>query len=79
MDIFPSVMEYLGLEFKEEWNLDGRSRIVWQDEKQECFHSEIQPVIALSGALIFDDINKIQRQCPTMEITQGRLHYRTWM
>ena len=79
MDIFPSVMEYLRLEFKEDWNLDGRSRIVWQDERQECFHSEIQPVIALSGALIFDDSNEIQRQCPTMEITQGRLHYRTWM
>ena len=30
-DIFPTVMEYLGLDFSENWNLDGRSRIEWQD------------------------------------------------
>ena len=28
-DVFPSIIEYLGLEFGKDWNLDGRSRIEW--------------------------------------------------
>ena len=29
LDVFPTVIEYLGLEFGENWNLDGKSRIEW--------------------------------------------------
>ena len=54
-DIFPSVIEYLGLDFGKDWDLDGRSRIEWQDGRQECIFSDFHPVITLSGAYIFDD------------------------
>ena len=29
-DIFPSIMEYLGLPVSDDWGLDGRSRIEWE-------------------------------------------------
>ena len=54
-DVFPSIIEYLGLSFQDGWNLDGRSRIEWQDEREECIYSDLHPVIAFSGAYIYDD------------------------
>ena len=79
MDVFPSIIEYLGLSFEEEWNLDGRSRIQWQDEKEDCLQSDIHPVIAFSGAYIYDDGSEEESQCAGMITTSGRLHYKTWM
>ena len=35
MDVFPSVMEYLNIPIKEEWDLDGKSRLEWVTPKSE--------------------------------------------
>ena len=37
MDGYPTVMEYLRIPVKEEWDLDGRSRIEWAlSETEQC-------------------------------------------
>lgn len=55
MDVFPTVMEYLGLEISPEWDLDGRSRLEWNpDEKERCELSHAKSVITLSGGYIFN-------------------------
>ena len=55
MDVFPSIMEYLGLPVIEDWSLDGRSRLEWAlTPTQECDLSRTKPAIALSGGYIFD-------------------------
>ena len=54
-DIFPSIIEYLGLDFKKGWDLDSRSRIRWSDGRIDCQFTDIRPVIAFSGAYIYDD------------------------
>ena len=55
MDVFPSIMEYLRLPVREEWSLDGHSRLEWAlTPTQECDLSRTKPAIALSGGYIFD-------------------------
>ena len=56
MDLFPSVMEYLKIDVKPEWDIDGLSRLQWSNlpASQLCDLSKTKPAIALSGGYIFD-------------------------
>ena len=58
LDVFPSIMEYLRLPIRDEWELDGKSRIEWESnpvsEKELCDLTYAKSVIALSGGYIFD-------------------------
>ena len=56
IDIFPSIMEYLRLPVRDEWDLDGKSRLKWPlTAKEKCNLSKSKPVISLSGAYILNE------------------------
>ena len=58
MDVFPSVMEYLNIPIKEEWDLDGKSRLEWvtpMSEAEKCDLTKSKAVITLSGGYLFDN------------------------
>ena len=85
MDVFPSVMEYLGLEFKSDWDLDGRSRIEWQSPPKSCDCSNTKPSIALSGGYIFNaadsgslNTNLVLDECLSDTTDLGTFHYPLW-
>ena len=55
MDVLPSILEYLRVPIKEEWDLDGVSRLKWaSSSSQVCTLPFAMPGIALSGGYIFD-------------------------
>ena len=58
MDIFPSVFDYLRLPVRQEWNVDGKSRVEWSEppisDSQKCDLTGAKSVITLSGAYMHD-------------------------
>ena len=89
MDLFPSVMEYLRLPLKEDWELDGKSRLEWKtiplSERDVCDLDKTKPAIALSGGYIFDELeadnlNKYTEmdECLSSSTSTGRFHYNLW-
>ena len=57
MDVYPSVIEYLGLEFAADWDLDGRSRIEWTSSPEPCDLSNAKPVISVTGGYMFTTLD----------------------
>ena len=55
MDVFPTIMDYMGVEVDPEWELEGPSRIEWQVTDQEtCTLERTRPAILLSGSYLFE-------------------------
>jgi len=84
MDVFPSVMEYLRVPLKEEWKLDGRSRLQWAEnntEVEKCELTHTKAVITLSGGYMLgnDGANdKIVDECLATATDFGQFHYTAW-
>ena len=61
LDVFPTVFEYLRLDVDEKWELDGKSRINFSlppaTSTDHCNLARAKPVIALSGAYIFNSMD----------------------
>ena len=89
MDGFPSVMEYLRIPIKDEWDLDGISRLAWETPQatqvDKCNLTKTKPVITLSGGYMFNSVDserfdKTQTettldQCLSKTTDFGRFHY----
>lgn len=79
MDVFPSIMEYLRIPVRDDWGLDGRSRLELSDapatETEQCNLTKTKPVIALSGGYIFHEEGGELDECLSETTSFGRFHY----
>ena len=68
MDVFPSLMEYLRIPIEDEWSIDGKSRIQWEEEKTEteqCDLTKEKTIITLNGGYLLEGASREERNVVT--------------
>ena len=84
MDVFPSLMEYLRIPVKDEWDLDGKSRLNWAEpvtESEKCEQTKTKAIITLSGGYLFDyddPEDLVIDECLSSTSNNGQFHYTSW-
>ena len=57
MDVFPSLMEYLRIPIEDEWKIDGKSRLQWEEEQtltEKCDLTKEKAIMTLTGGYLFE-------------------------